>query len=60
VERSQALQPGPIVTQTRRRIAVVEDNADNRLLLSCVLSDEYDLESVLGSGSTFTVTFQAG
>lgn len=29
---------------TRRRIAIVEDNADNRLLLSALLGDDHDLD----------------
>lgn len=29
---------------SRRRIAVVEDNADNRLLLNALLDDRYDLD----------------
>ena len=29
---------------SRRRIAIVEDNADNRLLLSALLGDDHDLD----------------
>ena len=29
---------------TRRRIAIVEDNADNRLLLTALLGDDHDLD----------------
>ena len=29
---------------TRRRIAIVEDNPDNRLLLSALLGDDHDLD----------------
>ena len=29
---------------TRHRIAIIEDNADNRLLLSALLGDDYDLD----------------
>ena len=47
------------MTHTRRRIAVVEDNADNRLLLSCVLSEQYDLAMYEDGLSALTAFFAA-
>jgi CheY-like chemotaxis protein len=34
----------------RRRIAVVEDNADNRLLLNALLADQYDVVEFADGG----------